>query len=61
MFVYQPTFDTLELKKNEVTDYDLSWISKGVYTSKLKPLYIAFLYSITISRYRMGIKFDKDL
>ena len=37
MFVYQPTFDTLELKKGEGTDY--------VYTSKLKPLYTAFLHN----------------
>ena len=25
MFVYQPTFDTLELKKHKGTDYVLSW------------------------------------
>ena len=37
MFVYQPTLDTLELKKGEGTDY--------VYTSKLKPLYTAFLHN----------------
>ena len=47
MFVYQPTL--------------LGWKSKGVYNSKLKPLYTAFLYSINISGYRIGIKFDKDL
>ena len=31
------------------------------YHSKLKPLYIAFLHSIKLSRYKMRIKFDKDL
>ena len=61
MFVYQPTLDTLELKKDKDTDYVLSWKSKGVYNSKLKPLYTAFLHSIRPSVYRMGIKFDKDL
>ena len=61
MFVYQPTLDTLELKKDKGTDYVLSWKSKGVYNSKLKPLYTAFLHSIRSSVYRMGIKFDKDL
>ena len=33
IFVYQPTLDTLELKKDKGTDYVFS--SKGVYTSKL--------------------------
>ena len=59
MFVYQPTLDTLELKKGKGTDYVLRWKSKGVYTSKLKPLYTAFFHSIKLSGYRMGIKFDK--
>ena len=36
-FFYQPTLATLELKKYEDTDYVLS--------SKLKPLYTAFLHS----------------
>ena len=39
MFVYQPTLDTLKLKKDKCTDYVLSWKSKGVYNSKFKPLY----------------------
>ena len=48
-FVYQPTLDTLELKKDKGTDYILSSKSNGVYNSKLKPLYTAFLYSIKLS------------
>ena len=31
-----------------------------MYTSNLKPLYTAFLHSIKRSRYKMGIKFDKN-
>ena len=42
------------------TDYVISWKSKKVYNSKLKPLYTAFLYSTKLSEYRIGIKFDKD-
>ena len=38
----------------------LTWKSKGRYTSKLRPLFTAFLHSIKPSRYSMGIKFDKD-
>ena len=48
-FVYEPTLDTLELKKDKGTDYILSLKSNGVYNSKLKPLYTAFLFSIKLS------------
>ena len=61
MLVYQPTLDTLELKKDKSTDYILIWISKGVYTSKLKPLNTAFLHSMKSFRHKTGNKFDKDL
>ena len=43
-FVYQPTLNTLELTKDKGTHYILGWKSKGVYNSKLKPLYTAFLH-----------------
>ena len=42
-FVYQPTLDILELKKDRSTNYVLSWKSKGVFNSNLKPFYTAFL------------------
>ena len=58
--VYQPTLDTLELKKDKGIDYVLSWKSKGVFNSKLKSLYTALLNSIKLSRYKMGIKFNTD-
>ena len=60
MFIYQSTFDMSELKKDKGTGYALSWKSKGRYTSKLKPLYSAFLHSITISRYKVRIKINRD-
>ena len=34
--------------------------SKGVFNSKLKPLYTAFLHSKRLSEYRMEIKFEQD-
>ena len=40
----------LEIKKGKGTDYVVSWKSKGAYTSKLNPLYTAFLHNIKISR-----------
>ena len=54
MFFYQPTLDTLELKKDKDTDYVLSWKSQRVYNSKLKSLYKTFLHSIKISGYKTG-------
>ena len=46
--------------KDRGTDCVLRCKSKGVYNSKLKPLYTAFLHSTKLSGYKMGIKFDKD-
>ena len=60
MFVFEPTFNTLEFKKDRRTDYVLSWKSNGVYTSQLKTLFTAFLHCIKLSGYKTGIKFDKD-
>ena len=60
MFVYQPTLDTLELKKDKGTEYVLGWKLKGVFNSKLKPSYTAFLYSIKLSGYKRGITLGKN-
>ena len=59
-FVYQRTLDTLESHKYKRTDYGLTWKPKEVYNSKFKPLYAAFLHSIKLFEYRIGIKFDKN-
>ena len=58
-FVYQPTLDTLKLKKGKGTDYVLSWKSNGVYNSRIKPLHTTLFNSIKRSGYKMGIKFGK--
>ena len=42
-------------------NYLFYWKSKGIYSSKLKQLYTAFLHSIKLSGYKIGIEFDKDL
>ena len=60
MFIYHLTLNTFVLKTDKGTDYVLSWKSKGVYNSKLQPLHTAFLHSIKLSEYKVGIKFDKD-
>ena len=49
-FVYQPTLDALEVTKG--TDYVISWKSKEVFNSKLKPLYTVVFNSLKLSEYR---------
>ena len=56
-FLYQITLDTLELKRDKGTDYVLSLKSKGIFNSKLRPLYSAFLNNIKLSEYRIGIEY----
>ena len=37
IFVYQTTFNMLELKKDKITDYVIDWKSKGLFECKLFP------------------------
>ena len=60
IIVYEPTLNTLNLKEEKSTDYVIGWKSKEVDTTKLKPLYIAFLHGIKPFGYEMRIKFDKN-
>ena len=60
MFLYQPTLDTLKLKKDNGIYYVLSWKAEGVYNSKLRPLYTAFSHSVKLAKYKIGITSDKD-
>ena len=43
MFVYKPTFNTLELQKAKRTDYVTGWKSRGLFKSTLLPLHACFL------------------
>ena len=56
MFVYQPTFNALDIKKDKGTDYLIGWESKGVYTPEIILLHTAFLHRIKVSGYRMRKK-----
>ena len=58
MFVYQPTFNTLELKKDKGTDYVIVWKLKGLFKSKLLPLHGAFEANIKYFGYKMGMQFS---
>ena len=53
MFVYQPTLDSSEFKKDKSTENVISWKSKGLYNSKHKPLDAVFLHTIRLSGYKM--------
>ena len=50
----------IKKKTEKGTGNVLSWKSKGVYDSKFRPFYSAFLHSIKLSEYRIAIKFDKE-
>ena len=60
MFVYQLTLDTLELKEDKAIDYVPSLKLKGVYSSKLRPLYTAFLHSINVSGHQAETLFGAN-
>ena len=59
MFVYQPIFSTLQLKKYiyKCIVYGFNWKSKGVFISILSSLNTAFFQSIKLLEYKMRIKF----
>ena len=57
-FVYQPKRDKLELKKTKALIMFFVG-NQGIFTSKLKPIYTAFLHSKKFSGYKVGVKFDK--
>ena len=58
IFVYQPTFNTLELKKGKGTEFVIGWKSKGVYNSKLTPPYNTFLPTIKCFGSKKRIQFN---
>ena len=61
MFVYQPTFSTLELKEDKSTDYVIGWKSKEVHSSKLTPLCTDFLHNIKPPGCRIRMQFDSSI
>ena len=60
MFVYQPIFSKLHLKKDKDTSYILIFKSQKVYRSALSPQHLAFLHNMNLSGQRIGIKLNKN-
>ena len=58
VFVYQPTFDVLELKTEKGTEYIIGWKAKGLYSSKLTALLVAFLSNVKYFGIKIGIQFN---
>ena len=56
VFVYQPTFNTSQLKEGKGTEYVTGWKSKGLYVSKITPLCTVFLRNIKRFGYKIGIQ-----
>ena len=57
MFVYQPTYRTLALKK-ENYEYVISSKSKSLFESKFIPLHDTFLLKIKLFGYKIVIQFN---
>ena len=60
MFVYQSTFNMVELKKDKGTDYIISWKSEGLFESKLFPLHGTFLPNTKYFGYKIGMRFNNN-
>ena len=60
MFVYQPTFSTLDLKEHKGTEYIIAWKSKKLFKFRLDQLYNAFMPYIKRFGYRIGIRFNNS-
>ena len=60
MFVYQPTFNVLELKIDKGAEYIIGWKSKGYYNSKLIALHSAFLPNAKDFGNKIGINFNNN-
>ena len=58
MFVYQPTFNTLDLKEDKTTEYIIVWKSKGLFKSRIEPLYKTFVPNIKRSEHKIRIQFN---
>ena len=58
MFVYQLTFNVLELKNDKGTKYIISCKSIGIYNSKVIALHGAFLPNMKYFRNKIGIHFN---
>ena len=58
MFVYQSTFNVLELKIDKDTEYNIDWKSKGLYNSKHIQLHGAFFPNIKYLGNKIGIQFN---
>ena len=56
MFVYEPTFNTLDLQEGKGTNYIIVWKSKVLFKSKLLPLCGVLLPNIKPFRYKIGIQ-----
>ena len=58
MFVYQSTFNMLELKIDKCIEYNTGWKSEGLFGIKLLPLHGAFLPNVKQFGCKIGIQFN---
>ena len=58
MFVCQPLFSTLKLKRSKATDHVIGWNSRALFRSKRFWLDGAFSHNIKYFGYKIGIQFN---
>ena len=58
MFVYQPTFNVLELKNDKGAEYVISWNAKGLCSSKPIASHGAFLRNLKYFGNKTRIQFN---
>ena len=61
IFIYQGTFDTLELKEEKSAKYVISWKSKRRHNFKLTLLCTTFLYNVKLSVFKIETQFNKSV
>ena len=61
IFIYQGTFDALELKEEKSAKYVISWKSERRHNFKLTLLCTVFLYNVKLSVFKIGTQFNKSV
>ena len=60
MFGYQPRFNMLDLKEDKNIRYITAWKAKGLFRSRIYPLFNFFLPNIKRFEYKIGMQFNNN-
>ena len=60
VFIYQPTFSTLNIKYEKTSENAIGWKSKGIYNSALKHLRRGFLPQLRYNTGKICVNLDRS-